>query len=224
MRTGRCAGTLPGMRRWFSSDPHFGHANIIRFADRPFDDLDHMASVLVDAINADVPAGDEVWLLGDLGLGPIERSLAVLRRIAADVVLVGGNHDRFHPYNGRKADGWADRYLELTGAVRIQPLISRLTLTDRTEVTVCHFPYVDPVPRPRTLRSGKVVAEDKFAEWRPVDDGGWLVCGHGHQAWRQRGRQINVGVDAWAGRPVPEEALLELIAAGPAERDPRPWC
>jgi calcineurin-like phosphoesterase family protein len=44
------------------------------------------------------------------------------------------------------------------------------------------------------------------------------------QAWRQRGRQINVGVDAWAGRPVPEETLVELIAAGPAERDPRPWC
>ena len=29
----------------------------------------------------------------------IEHSLAVLRRIVADVVLVGGNHDRFHPYN-----------------------------------------------------------------------------------------------------------------------------
>jgi calcineurin-like phosphoesterase family protein len=224
MRRGRCAGTIPGMRRWFSSDPHYGHANIIRFCDRPFDDVDHMASILVDAINAEVPAGDELWLLGDLGLGPIERSLAVLRRIAADVVLVGGNHDRFHPYNGRKADGWGDRYLELTGAVRIEPLTSQLMVTDGTEITVCHFPYADPVPRPRTLRSGKVVAEDKFAEWRPVDDGGWLVCGHVHQAWRQRGRQINVGVDAWAGRPVPEQTLVELIAAGPAERDPRPWC
>jgi hypothetical protein len=125
MRHGWCADTIPGMRRWFSSDPHYGHANIIRFCDRPFDDVDHMASILVDAINATVPAGDELWLLGDLGLGPIERSLAVLRRIAADVVLVGGNHDRFHPYNGRKAEGWADRYLELTGAVRIEPLTSR---------------------------------------------------------------------------------------------------
>jgi hypothetical protein len=32
------------------------------------------------------------------------------------------------------------------------------------EITVCHFLYADPVPRSRTLRSGKVVAEDKLAE------------------------------------------------------------
>lgn len=147
----------------------------------------------------------------------------MLRRIAADVVLVGGNHDRFHPYNGRKAEGWSERYLELTGAVRIEPLTSALTLTNGTEVTVSHFPYADPVPRPRTLRSGKVVANDKFAEWRPSDDGGWLVCGHVHGAWRQHGRQINVGVDAWAGRPVSEETLVELIAAGPADRSSLPW-
>lgn len=211
------------MRRWFSSDTHFGHANIIRFCNRPFGDVDHMNTALADAINATVPAGDELWLIGDLALGSIEHSLSVLRRIAADVVLVGGNHDRFHPYNGRKADGWADRYLQLTGAARVEPFTSRLTLLDGTDVTVSHFPYSDPVPRPRTLRSGKVVAADKFAEWRPADDGGWLLCGHVHEAWRQRGRQINVGVDAWAGRPVAEETLTALIAAGPADTSPLPW-
>jgi len=34
---------------------------------------------------------------------------------------------------------------------------------------------------------------------------------------------INVGVDAWAGRPVTEDRLVELIAAGGADLDPIEW-
>jgi calcineurin-like phosphoesterase family protein len=34
---------------------------------------------------------------------------------------------------------------------------------------------------------------------------------------------INVGVDAWGGRPVSEEALCELIDAGPGDLAPLPW-
>jgi calcineurin-like phosphoesterase family protein len=212
-----------GPRRWFSSDQHFGHRNILEFAGRPFRSVDHMNTALIDSINTAVPAGDELWLLGDLALGPIEASLSVLRRIAADLVLVLGNHDRPHPYNGRKAEGWADRYLKLTGAARLEPLTAALTLTDGTDVTASHFPYPDPGFRPYTSRGGKLITTDKFTDWRPADTGGWLLCGHVHQAWRQRGRQINVGVDAWAGRPVPESVLVELIAAGPADRGPLPW-
>ena len=56
-----------------------------------------------------------------------------------------------------------------------------------------------------------------------MDDGAWLLCGHVHESWRQRGRMINVGVDAWGGRPVSEEALYELIDSGPADLETLPW-
>lgn len=41
--------------------------------------------------------------------------------------------------------------------------------------------------------------------------------------WRQRGRMINVGVDAWVGQPVSEETICELIEAGPRDLLPLPW-
>ena len=44
--------------------------------------------------------------------------------------------------------------------------------------------------------------------------------GHVHERWRQSGRMINVGVDAWDHRPVPEDAVAALIAGGPADRPP----
>jgi len=34
---------------------------------------------------------------------------------------------------------------------------------------------------------------------------------------------INVGVDAWAGRPVNADALAGLVAAGQRELTPVPW-
>ena len=56
-------------------------------------------------------------------------------------------------------------------------------------------------------------------QWRPDDTGGWLLHGHIHENWRQRDRQINVGVDAWDFTPVSEEQIAALIAAGPARLD-----
>ena len=41
----------------------------------------------------------------------------------------------------------------------------------------------------------------RYIEHRPDDDGGWLLHGHVHEKWRQNGRQINVGVDAWNFAP-----------------------
>lgn len=77
---------------------------------------------------------------------------------------------------------------------------------------VDHFPYY-----------GDSHDQDRYGEFRPVDRGLWLVHGHVHEKWRQMGRMINVGVDAWGGFPIAEERLLELIAGGPAELPPLPW-
>ena len=58
----------------------------------------------------------------------------------------------------------------------------------------------------------------KFMQYRPQDDGGWLLHGHIHEKWRQSGRQINVGVDAWHFAPVSEDTLAQIIKQGPADR------
>jgi calcineurin-like phosphoesterase family protein len=49
----------------------------------------------------------------------------------------------------------------------------------------------------------------------PHDGEMWLVHGHVHGAWRQNGRQINVGVDQWDFKLVSHEKILEMIKDGP---------
>ena len=50
---------------WFTSDLHLGHANILRLAGRPWEDVDRMNAALVTAINARVMPGDTLYVLGD---------------------------------------------------------------------------------------------------------------------------------------------------------------
>lgn len=87
---------------------------------------------------------------------------------------------------------------------------------------VSHFPYADPSLGGKEDRHGEVIT-DKFAPWRVTDEGGWLLCGHAHDSWRQKGRMINVGVDAWGGRPVSEAEIVELIGAGPRDLGVLSW-
>ena len=37
---------------WFTSDTHFGHANVLNFTDRPFGDIAHMNRALINAITS----------------------------------------------------------------------------------------------------------------------------------------------------------------------------
>lgn len=200
--------------RWFSSDFHLGHANILRFCDRPFADVNHMNTAIVNAMNERVSPDDELWILGDVAMGNVDVTLPIVRRLTAGrVVIVTGNHDRCHPYS-KKATGWLERYERLTGAEVINGN-TELTLMDGTSVQVSHFPYSGD-----SYDRGFV---DKFAQWRPVDDGRWLLCGHVHEKWRQRDKIINVGVDAWGCQPVAESTLVNLISEKPQNRDIIPW-
>jgi calcineurin-like phosphoesterase family protein len=84
------------MARWYTADLHLGHANIIRYCDRPFSDVDEMNRALIDRWNSVVADDDEVWVLGDVALGPIAQSLALIDELHGDKVLVPP------PENGRR--------------------------------------------------------------------------------------------------------------------------
>lgn len=196
------------MTRYFTADLHFGHANIIRYCDRPFPDepagVDAMDHWLLDHWNEVVDPTDEIWVLGDLAMGRLDRSLELAAQLAGDKHLVVGNHDR--PFHGKHVD----RY-EAAGFTLHHGQVD-LTLEGDRPVAACHFPYEGD--------SGDV---DRHLDDRPTDDGRWLLHGHVHEKWRQRGRMINVGVDAWAGTPVDESTLADLITAGERDLDPLPW-
>ncbi|MBO0747216.1 MAG: hypothetical protein J2O47_02630 [Acidimicrobiaceae bacterium] len=201
-----------GRTRWWTADLHFGHANIIRYCDRPFTSVEAMDEGLIERWNDSVTPDDEVWLLGDFAMGGLAEHLPLAQRLAGHKVLVAGNHDAC--WEGRPKGGferWVAEYLEAGFERIVQPP----TMADLGETTVLvhHFPYEGD-------SRGDV---ERFAEHRPTDEGAWLLHGHVHDRWRQSGRQINVGVDAWGGRLVSDEELADLIAAGPTDRPTLPW-
>lgn len=85
------------MARYITSDHHFGHANIIDYADRPFESVDEMDRDLADRWNATVTDADVVYHLGDLCMGGPSAYERWIRELNGSFVLIRGNHDRFDP-------------------------------------------------------------------------------------------------------------------------------
>ena len=81
------------MSIWFTSDTHFGHANIIRFCDRPFGSIEEHDEVLIDNWNKCIKPGDDVYHMGDFSFD--KRPDIVARRLNGRKHLIRGNHDHF---------------------------------------------------------------------------------------------------------------------------------
>lgn len=78
---------------WITSDTHFGHENIIKYADRPFKDVDEMDEALIENWNSVVKEGDKVYHLGDVWMSNGEKAYKNIRRLNGKKRLVLGNHD-----------------------------------------------------------------------------------------------------------------------------------
>lgn len=81
---------------YFTSDLHFGHENIIKYCNRPFNNADEMNSALFAMIWS-VPEGSTLWVLGDVCMKSKEfaDSIAVrLSQIPIKIKIIGGNHDK----------------------------------------------------------------------------------------------------------------------------------
>jgi calcineurin-like phosphoesterase family protein len=187
------------MTTWFTADLHLGHRNIIDYCGRPFGDAEAMNRALIDGWNDVVAEDDDVWVLGDFALGKLANSLPLVSELRGRKILLAGNHDRCWFGHGRRADGWTERYLDAGFDELHQGELEYRV--GNTEVLLCHFPY-----------RGDSHDHDRYLEHRPVDRGSWLLHGHVHERWAQRGRMINVGVDATGFRPISEHEVAAIIA------------
>jgi len=80
---------------YFTSDLHFGHANIIRYENRPFSSTDEMDRALVARWNARVKPEDTVYILGDVSWYGADKTVGILKSLNGKKVLIRGNHDDY---------------------------------------------------------------------------------------------------------------------------------
>ena len=83
------------MRRFFISDLHLGHENIIKYENRPFGDCEYMKNEIVKRWNNAVSKHDMVFVLGDVAFG--KENLDAISDLNGRKILVIGNHDTFSP-------------------------------------------------------------------------------------------------------------------------------
>ena len=78
---------------YFTSDTHFNHANILKFCNRPFLDVNDMNEKLVDNWNKVVSDTSTVFHLGDFAFGGFPVWEEIRSRLKGHIYLIKGNHD-----------------------------------------------------------------------------------------------------------------------------------
>jgi len=80
---------------WFTADFHLGHKNIIRYCNRPFENVEKMNQAILERLNARVKANDILYFLGDFCIGPKARASELRQQIRCKKIFaVPGNHDK----------------------------------------------------------------------------------------------------------------------------------
>lgn len=81
---------------FFTADLHFGHENVLKFDNRPFNTVDEMDVELINRWNKKVGKGDLVYVLGDMIWKSRNNDAETLiKSLNGQIILIKGNHDRF---------------------------------------------------------------------------------------------------------------------------------
>ena len=106
-----------------------GHANVINYSERPYDDINQMNDSIINMVVKTVKAGDEIYFLGDLGKSKevIKRFFNLLPRNVA-FHWIKGNHDK------KLYNCVSDRLASLSE-------IKEVSL-NKHKVILCHYPMV----------------------------------------------------------------------------------
>ena len=225
------------MNIFFYSDPHFGHKNVIKYCNRPFEDVAHMKEELIRRYNEVVGPNDLVYWLGDCFFCGVKEATEIMARLNGKKVLIRGNHDRK-----------SEKMLQIGFDAVLENAEIRIA---NQRVKMCHFPYRPEIPEKVVNKiqqiKGECRKEGKDSSWyldeavrkfredgliseeeaqrlidydlryfgrRLEDQGHWLLCGHVHDKWAVRDKMINVGTDVRDYTPVHIDVIRNMVKDG----------
>jgi len=189
---------------YFTSDWHLGHKNIIRFCNRPFSSIEEMHKHLIMQFNRKVRPEDVTYFLGDMGFGDKALLREIMRRLNGTKILIKGNHDRWGDITYYNCGfSCVVDYCEVLYNKHLLQLNHRPFRTYRGIAKILWI----------YLKRLKNIKRNLKRELRGFkrENRNWTICGHVHQAWKVRGKNINVGVDVWKFRPVGIGEIFKII-------------
>jgi calcineurin-like phosphoesterase family protein len=156
------------VRKFYTSDTHFCHTNMLTMQPRPFESIEQHDEHLIARWNAVVGENDVVYHLGDfaLGLNNPNRIRWIFARLNGRKYLVYGNHD-----------------IHRDGA--LHPTIAGLDWAARPEALM----FVKD--------EGQHIVLSHYAQrvWQGRSKGAWHFYGHAHGRLPSEGRSRDVGID-----------------------------
>ena len=129
-----------GPRIFFTSDPHFGHKNVLTFCERPFADLSAMHESLIANWNSVVTNDDTVFLLGDVFWTHNKTFMKhVYAQLNGRIYLIFGNHDLVEAYKAGFPNVTILHDIVMIWIDLYDPVQDTSTMY---QIQLCHFPLM----------------------------------------------------------------------------------
>ena len=201
--------------KFATADWYIGHANSIKFDNRPFQDVGEMHRALIRNYNAQVPANGICYFLGDIGTHSSELTKSILSQLNGTKVIIVGNHDK-------NTDALYQMGFDVV-------LHSATTYIQGERVTMSHCPlrgvFREDVSDMKGAKEGdNWHGEHKNQAFSVENEGQFHLHGHVHspnggKSTKILNRQYDVGVVANGYRPVPFSIIESWISRTKAEEN-----
>ena len=171
---------------FFTSDTHFSHENVIKYAKRPFANVDEMNETLIKNWNNTVTKQDIIYILGDVAFERDEDKLVwMLSRLNGEKHLIEGNHDDKMTAKVKKQFQTISQLREIR--------VAAPELEHKWQyITLCHY---------------------AMRVWNKSHYGAFHLFGHSHGTMPDdpNSLSLDVGVDCWNYAPVSYAQIKERM-------------
>jgi calcineurin-like phosphoesterase family protein len=188
----------------FTSDTHYGHANIIKYCSRPFTfpDFDVMDKVMLDGFKEADEAGKIVFHMGDFVFNP-KNLLEDAWRPKGKHYIILGNHDKHADDSGKYRKLYREYFHNIIGHSRTWKENSLKISVDNVRCILTHEPRQNISGVSMNIyghhHNNMFMKPDYFKE-----EYGWLFNKQSH---------VNVGVELTNYKPVSWDEMLNLPRA-----------
>lgn len=169
---------------FFSADTHFGHKNIIKYSNRPFETVEEMDNTIIKNWNLLVGPDDVVYHLGDMGLCSSGKLRQILNKLNGRIHLIRGNHEK-SAEDCKACFEWIKDYYEL------------------------EVPDPDAYRGTRFI----VLFHYAMRVWNASHYGTWHLYGHSHAELEDipSSLSFDVGMDSHAFKPISYSEVKKIM-------------